>query len=39
MIDYVHPTAIRLSVLSVIGFVLIGCALWVLQVITLAHVA
>ncbi|MBV2121719.1 MAG: succinate dehydrogenase, hydrophobic membrane anchor protein [Candidatus Thiodiazotropha sp. (ex Ctena orbiculata)] len=39
VIDYVHPTAIRLSVLSVIGFVLIGCALWVLQVITLAHVA
>ena len=39
VIDYVHPTAIRVSVLTVIGFVLIGCALWVLQVIILAHVA
>jgi succinate dehydrogenase / fumarate reductase membrane anchor subunit len=38
LIDYVHPTAIRISLLSVIGFVLIGCALWVLQVIFLAHV-
>jgi succinate dehydrogenase / fumarate reductase membrane anchor subunit len=39
VIDYVHPTGIRVSLLTVIGFVLIGCALWVLQIIILAHVA
>jgi succinate dehydrogenase / fumarate reductase membrane anchor subunit len=39
VIDYVHPTAIRVSLLTVIGFGLIGCALWVLQIIILAHVA
>jgi succinate dehydrogenase / fumarate reductase membrane anchor subunit len=39
LIDYVHPTAIRVSLLTVIAFVLIGCALWVLQIIILANVA
>jgi succinate dehydrogenase / fumarate reductase membrane anchor subunit len=39
LIDYVHPTAIRVTLLTVVGFVLIGCALWVLQIIILANVA
>ncbi|MCU7915646.1 MAG: succinate dehydrogenase, hydrophobic membrane anchor protein [Candidatus Thiodiazotropha sp. (ex Gloverina cf. vestifex)] len=39
IIDYVHPTAIRVSVLTVIGFVLVGCAAWVLQIIILAQIA
>ncbi len=39
LIDYVHPTATRVTILSVIGFVLIGCGLWVLQIIFLAHLA
>ncbi|MCU7918287.1 MAG: succinate dehydrogenase, hydrophobic membrane anchor protein [Candidatus Thiodiazotropha sp. (ex Epidulcina cf. delphinae)] len=36
LIDYVHPTAIRVTILTLIGFALIGCALWVLQIIFLA---
>lgn len=39
LIDYLHPTAVRVSLLTMIGFVLTGCALWVMQVIMLAHVA
>jgi succinate dehydrogenase / fumarate reductase membrane anchor subunit len=39
IIDYVHPTAIRLTVLTVIGFGLVGCAAWALQIITLAQIA
>lgn len=39
IIDYVHPTAIRVSVLTVIGFVLVGCAIWVLQITILAQIA
>ncbi len=39
IIDYVHPTAIRVSVLTLIGFVLTGCAIWALQIIILAQIA
>jgi len=39
IIDYVHHTAIRISVLTVIGFVLVGCAVWVLKIIILAQIA
>lgn len=39
IIDYVHPTAIRVSVLTVIGFGLVGCAAWALKIIILAQVA
>jgi succinate dehydrogenase / fumarate reductase, membrane anchor subunit len=39
IIDYVHPTAIRVSVLTVIGFVLVGCAAWALKIIILAQIA
>jgi succinate dehydrogenase / fumarate reductase membrane anchor subunit len=39
IIDYVHPIAIRVSVLTVIGFVLVGCAAWALKIIILAQVA
>ena len=39
VIDYVHPTAIRVSLLTAIGFVLVGCAVWAMQIIILAHVA
>jgi succinate dehydrogenase / fumarate reductase membrane anchor subunit len=39
IIDYVHPTSIRVSVLTVIGFVLVGCAAWALQIIILAQIA
>ncbi len=39
IIDYVHPTAIRVSVLTVIGFVLVGCAAWTLKIIILAQIA
>jgi succinate dehydrogenase / fumarate reductase membrane anchor subunit len=33
LIDYVHPIAIRVTLLTLAGFVLVGCALWVLQII------
>ncbi|MET0052790.1 MAG: succinate dehydrogenase, hydrophobic membrane anchor protein [Candidatus Thiodiazotropha sp.] len=39
LIDYVHPTAARVTILSIIGFLLTGCGLWVLQIIFLAHLA
>ena len=39
IIDYVHPTAIRVSVLTVIGFVLVACAVWALKIIILAQIA
>ncbi|MCU7849479.1 MAG: succinate dehydrogenase, hydrophobic membrane anchor protein [Candidatus Thiodiazotropha sp. (ex Lucinoma kastoroae)] len=39
LIDYVHPTAIRVSILTLFGFALIGCAFWVMQTIFLATVA
>ncbi|MCU7845215.1 MAG: succinate dehydrogenase, hydrophobic membrane anchor protein [Candidatus Thiodiazotropha sp. (ex Monitilora ramsayi)] len=39
IIDYVHPTPIRVTVLTVAGFVLVGCAAWVLQIIILAQIA
>jgi succinate dehydrogenase / fumarate reductase membrane anchor subunit len=39
LIDYVHPTAIRVTVLTLVGFSLIGCALWVLQIVFTAATA
>jgi succinate dehydrogenase / fumarate reductase membrane anchor subunit len=39
LIDYVHPTAIRVTVLTLVGFILIGCALWVLQIVFTAATA
>lgn len=39
IIDYLHPTAIRLGVLTLIGFILSGCALWALRIIILAQIA
>lgn len=39
LIDYVHPTAIRITLLTLLGFVLFGCALWVLQIIFAATAA
>ncbi len=38
VIDYVHPTAIRVSLLTVMGFLLSGCALWALRIIILAQI-
>jgi succinate dehydrogenase / fumarate reductase membrane anchor subunit len=39
LIDYLHPTALRVSLLTLAGFVLFGCALWVLQIIFMATTA
>jgi len=39
VIDYLHATALRVSLLTAIGFVLAGCAIWALQIIILAHIA
>lgn len=39
LIDYVHPATIRLTLLFFIGFGLIACAMWAIQVITLASTA
>ena len=39
VIDYVHPIAARVTVLSLLGFGLVACGLWALKVIVLAHVA
>ncbi|MGD8908105.1 MAG: succinate dehydrogenase, hydrophobic membrane anchor protein [Chromatiales bacterium] len=39
IIDYVHPTTIRVSILTVIGFALVGCAAWALKTIILAQIA
>jgi len=39
VIDYIHPTAVRVSLLTVIGFLLAGCAAWVLRIIILAQIA
>ncbi|MBT3091418.1 MAG: succinate dehydrogenase, hydrophobic membrane anchor protein [Candidatus Thiodiazotropha endolucinida] len=39
LIDYIHPTAIRVTVLTLVGFVLVGCAIWVLQIIFTATAA
>jgi succinate dehydrogenase / fumarate reductase membrane anchor subunit len=36
LIDYVHPSAIRVTLLTLVAFVLVGCALWVLQIIFMA---
>ncbi|MGB7552273.1 MAG: succinate dehydrogenase, hydrophobic membrane anchor protein [Chromatiaceae bacterium] len=35
IIDYVHPTAIRVTALSLLALGLIGCGLWALKVIVL----
>jgi succinate dehydrogenase membrane anchor subunit len=39
LIDYVHPLAIRITLLTLFGLMLLGSALWALQAIFLAHVA
>jgi succinate dehydrogenase / fumarate reductase membrane anchor subunit len=39
LIDYVHPTAIRVTVLTLVGFILIACALRVLQIVFTAATA
>jgi succinate dehydrogenase / fumarate reductase membrane anchor subunit len=39
VIDYVHPIAARVTVLSLLGFGLVACGLWALKVIVLAHAA
>ena len=35
IIDYVHPTAIRVTALSLLALGLVGCGLWALKVIVL----
>jgi succinate dehydrogenase / fumarate reductase membrane anchor subunit len=37
VIDYVHPTAVRVSLLTAVGFLLVGCAVWSLRIILLAQ--
>lgn len=37
LIDYVHPIAIRVTLLSLFGFMFLGSGLWALQAIFLAH--
>jgi succinate dehydrogenase / fumarate reductase membrane anchor subunit len=39
LIDYVHPTTIRVTLLTLVGFAMIGSALWVLQIIFTATTA
>jgi succinate dehydrogenase / fumarate reductase membrane anchor subunit len=39
LIDYVHPLAIRVTLLTLFGLLFLGSALWALQAIFLAHVA
>lgn len=39
LIDYIHPTTLRVTLLTLVGFVLVGCALWVLQIIFTAATA
>jgi succinate dehydrogenase / fumarate reductase membrane anchor subunit len=39
IIDYVHHTSIRITLLTVIGFLLLGCAIWALQTLFLAQIA
>jgi succinate dehydrogenase / fumarate reductase membrane anchor subunit len=39
VIDYIHPITIRITVLTVIGFMLVGCAAWALEIIILAQIA
>ena len=38
LIDYVRPIGARLTLLTLVGVGLIGCGLWVLQVILMAGV-
>lgn len=39
VMDYVHPIAARVTVLTLLAFGLIACGLWALKVVVLAHVA
>jgi len=39
LIDYVHPPAARLGLLLLIGFGLLACSLWALQLIVRAGMA
>lgn len=38
VLDYVHPVAVRLLVLTLIAIVLLGCGLWGLRVLLLAAI-
>jgi succinate dehydrogenase / fumarate reductase membrane anchor subunit len=38
LMDYLHPPALRLTALTLIGFGLLACGLWAMQVIFLARV-
>lgn len=38
LIDYVHPFGVRLTLLTLTGVGLLGCGLWVLQVVLMARV-
>lgn len=37
VIDYVHPIAARVTVLSLLAFGLAACGLWALKAVVLAH--
>ena len=39
LIDYVHPIMTRVTLLTLFGFGLIGCGLWIAKVIFLAALA
>jgi succinate dehydrogenase / fumarate reductase membrane anchor subunit len=36
MMDYVHPLPLRLALLAVLAFVLVGLGLWAMQILLLA---
>ncbi|MDD3518512.1 MAG: succinate dehydrogenase, hydrophobic membrane anchor protein [Chromatiales bacterium] len=36
ILDYVHPFALRLTALTLVGLFLLGCGLWALKVLILA---
>jgi len=37
LVDYVHPVAARITLLSLLGFGLVACGLWAFKVIIIAH--
>ncbi len=37
LIDYVHPTAIRVGLLTLVGLGLVACGFWVLEVLLTAR--
>ena len=36
VLDYVHPLAVRLVMLTLIGFLLVGCGYWALRILIVA---